>query len=189
MKCMMCSSKEILLKKENEKIKYKNKEINVLIEFSQCSKCSYEFVATEQIKNNDKKIIAAKRELDRYLSPEEVLHIRTHLGLTQAQAAEIFGGGTNAFSKYERGEVTQSKSMDTLLRIYYTYPKLIDSKLKSVELKKSAIKVYSIQEWKENEVEASAIQYLLGVGSVNTTNIYNFKGAYCYEQELSAVSL
>ena len=37
--------------------------------------------------------------------------------LTQEEAAKVFGGGVNAFSKYERGEVTQSAAMDKLIRV------------------------------------------------------------------------
>jgi HTH-type transcriptional regulator/antitoxin MqsA len=29
----------------------------------------------------------------------------------------VFGGGRNAFSKYERGEVSQSVAMDKLIRV------------------------------------------------------------------------
>jgi len=43
------------------------------------------------------------------------------LGLTQHAASSIFGGGLNAFSKYERGEVIQSKAMDKLIRVSCRY--------------------------------------------------------------------
>ena len=36
---------------------------------------------------------------------------------TQKKAGELFGGGPKAFSKYERGEAIQNKSLDILMRL------------------------------------------------------------------------
>ena len=44
------------------------------------------------------------------------------MNITQEQAALLFGGGIHGFSKYERGEVIQSTSMDRLLRIALELP-------------------------------------------------------------------
>jgi len=53
----------------------------------------------------------------------------------------IFGGGANAFSKYERGEVIQSVPMDRLLRLVARYPVLL------VELAlKAGVRVQSIED-------------------------------------------
>ena len=38
----------------------------------------------------------------------------------------IFGGGTNGFSKYERGETAQSVAMDRLLRLVIADPSKLD---------------------------------------------------------------
>ena len=59
------------------------------------------------------------------LVPSEVKRIRKKLGLTQKQAGEIFGGGIRAFSQYERGESTQSKATDGLLRLLDLHPELL----------------------------------------------------------------
>jgi len=71
------------------------------------------------------KAVAAKRRADGLLSPEEIRHAREALGLTQHKAAEVFGGGRNAFSKYERGEVAQSVAMDRLIRLCLAHPKML----------------------------------------------------------------
>jgi HTH-type transcriptional regulator/antitoxin MqsA len=47
------------------------------------------------------------------------------LGLTQKQAAEIFGGGVNAFSRYERGEVEPGPSTVKLLHLLDKHPELL----------------------------------------------------------------
>lgn len=56
----------------------------------------------------------------------EVKRLRQHLKLTQKQAAEIFGGGVNAFSRYERGEVTPPRAVLKLLRVVSNHPELLN---------------------------------------------------------------
>lgn len=56
------------------------------------------------------------------LTGEEIRKIRSFLGITQNEAATIFGGGTVAFSKYENNDVIQSVSMDKLLRVASEVP-------------------------------------------------------------------
>src|SRR5690606_39913720 len=51
---------------------------------------------------------------------------RETLRLTQGQAAELFGGGANAFSKCERGDVIQSVAMDRLIRLSLAFPFALD---------------------------------------------------------------
>lgn len=50
---------------------------------------------------------------------------RRKLGLTQKDAARIFGGGVNAFSRYERGIVTPPRSLIALLTILDRHPELL----------------------------------------------------------------
>ena len=51
---------------------------------------------------------------------------RKRLGLKQAEAAAIFGGGVNAFSEYERGIRQPSKSTVLLLKLLDRHPELLD---------------------------------------------------------------
>ncbi|MDR1662548.1 MAG: type II toxin-antitoxin system MqsA family antitoxin [Azoarcus sp.] len=55
----------------------------------------------------------------------EVRGIRKKLGLKQADAGRIFGGGVNAFSEYERGKTQPHKSTMLLLRLLNLHPELI----------------------------------------------------------------
>ena len=48
--------------------------------------------------------------------------LRKQYKITQAQAAQLFGGGPVAFSKYENDDVAQSEAMDTLLRLVRRSP-------------------------------------------------------------------
>jgi len=82
-----------------------------------CDTCGADPIFRDQIKRNHLKIADAKRVADGLLVGEEIRRIRMRLKLTQREAAEVFGGGANAFSKYERGDVVQSVAMDRLLRL------------------------------------------------------------------------
>lgn len=56
---------------------------------------------------------------------ERVRQWRKHLGLTQKRAADLFGGGVNAFSEYERGKTQPSKSTVLLLKLLDKHPELL----------------------------------------------------------------
>lgn len=57
---------------------------------------------------------------------KELRRIRKKLGLTQKEAAKVFGGGVNAFSRYERGEIEPSTSTMKLLRLLDKHPELLE---------------------------------------------------------------
>lgn len=59
------------------------------------------------------------------LPPDEVKSIRQKLKLTQKSAASIFGGGVNAFSRYERGEVPIPLSLSQLMSLLDKHPELL----------------------------------------------------------------
>jgi len=56
---------------------------------------------------------------------ERVRQWRKRLGLTQRHAADLFGGGVNAFSEYERGKTRPSKSTVLLLQLLDKHPELL----------------------------------------------------------------
>jgi HTH-type transcriptional regulator/antitoxin MqsA len=74
-----------------------------------------------QLTDEDNVIRAAARREARakakhaVLSPLVVRAIRERCGLSQREAAEVFGGGVKAFEKYESGQVVPSSSMTRLL--------------------------------------------------------------------------
>jgi HTH-type transcriptional regulator/antitoxin MqsA len=64
---------------------------------------------------------AAKHAL---LSPLVIRAIRETCGLSQQDAARVFGGGAKAFEKYESGEVAPSSAMTRLLLLAAKRPEL-----------------------------------------------------------------
>jgi HTH-type transcriptional regulator / antitoxin MqsA len=55
----------------------------------------------------------------------EIRRIRTKLGLSQAMAAKLTGGGHNAFSRYERGEAAPLPAVVNLFRLLDRHPELL----------------------------------------------------------------
>lgn len=51
--------------------------------------------------------------------------MRKRLGLRQAEAGRLFGGGTSAFSEYERGKTQPHKSTLLLLKLLDKHPELL----------------------------------------------------------------
>lgn len=51
---------------------------------------------------------------------------RKKLGLRQAEAGKLFGGGVSAFSEYERGKTQPHKSTVLLLKLLDKHPELLD---------------------------------------------------------------
>ena len=71
-------------------------------------------------------MIEFRKKVDGLLTGSQVRSIRKSLGLNQAEAARVFGGGPVAFSKYENDDVTQSEAMDKLLRLASRLPAAMD---------------------------------------------------------------
>lgn len=124
--CPICGAPNLAAEKYTAQLKHGGAELIVEdMERSHCASCGAQPVMTDQIKRNQIKIADGKRAHDRLLSSRDICTIRSVLGLSQADAALVFGGGGNAFSKYERGEVIQSAPMDKLLRLAWDCPMLV----------------------------------------------------------------
>ena len=59
------------------------------------------------------------------ITPDEIRAIRQRLGLSQAEAGELIGGGPRAFTKYEAGTVSPTTSAANLLRLLDANPAAI----------------------------------------------------------------
>jgi HTH-type transcriptional regulator / antitoxin MqsA len=62
---------------------------------------------------------------DRKQRMKELRRIRRKLGLTQAAAARLTGGGHNAISRYERGEAAPMEAVINLFRLLDKHPELL----------------------------------------------------------------
>lgn len=61
--------------------------------------------------------VSGKRSVATAITPDEIRAIRERLGLSQAEAGELLGGGPRAFTKYEAGAVKPAAAVVALLRL------------------------------------------------------------------------
>ena len=60
------------------------------------------------------------------VDPAFIASVRKKLALDQREAAEIFGGGANAFSRYENGKTRPPLALVKLLKMLDRHPDLLD---------------------------------------------------------------
>lgn len=60
-----------------------------------------------------------------FVNPDYIAKVRKQLDLDQRQAAEIFGGGVNAFSRYETGKTKPPLALVKLLKVLERHPELL----------------------------------------------------------------
>lgn len=120
--CPLCGEGHVTAQVEQVENEYKGKSALLPQHFKQCDHCSSDFAGAAEAKLNKRALMAWRKEVDGLLTGEEIMALRHQYNLTQAQAAQLFGGGPVAFSKYENDDVAQSGAMDTLLRLVRRSP-------------------------------------------------------------------
>ena len=61
-----------------------------------------------------------------FVDPHYITRVRRKLDLDQRQAAELFGGGVNAFSRYENGKTKPPLALVKLFKLLDRHPDLLD---------------------------------------------------------------
>ena len=91
----------------------------------ECDTCEEKVVSSETLRGTEKVLTDFRRKVDDLLTSDEIKRIREKLDKTQKEMAIFLGVGEKNFARYENGQVTQSKTMDTLLRILDTDPNIL----------------------------------------------------------------
>lgn len=127
-KCPICGIGKIKEKTVSEEFDYKGKSL-VIHDYHiyACDKCEEELVDPKTLRTTEKVLTDFRRGVDGLLASDEIKAIRKKLGKTQAEMAEWLGVGEKNFARYENGQVTQSKTMDLLLRIVGKFPNILNN--------------------------------------------------------------
>ena len=120
--CQICGEGHLEARVEKNPVEYKSVSNALDMHYSICSACGSELASAIDTRSNKRAMMAFKKAVDGLLTGVQVRALREKLGINQAQAAQIFGGGPVAFSKYESDDVAQSEAMDKLLRLAETVP-------------------------------------------------------------------
>ena len=124
--CLICEEGYLHPQVGVNTIEYNGQSAELEIHFSICDACGSEQAGGNELRKNKRSTIKFRKQVDGLLTGSQVRSIRKNLGLSQAEAARVFGGGPVAFSKYENDDVTQSEAMDKLLRVVSDVPSAID---------------------------------------------------------------
>jgi putative zinc finger/helix-turn-helix YgiT family protein len=120
--CPICGEGMLSEIRTTRDLVYKGRTGRVPFFYSVCDACGSEQGTAEQTRSNKRAFLAFQKEVDGLLTGEDVAQLLDGWGITQMQAARIFGGGAVAFSKYKHDDVKQSEAMDNLLRVAAAVP-------------------------------------------------------------------
>jgi HTH-type transcriptional regulator/antitoxin MqsA len=127
MKCQICARAELVHDTRDMPYTYKG-ETTVIpaVTGDFCPACG-EVVLTmaESIRVSALMLEFNKQVNASIVNPEFIANVRKKLNLDQREAAEIFGGGINAFSRYENGKTKPPLALVKLLRILDHHPDLL----------------------------------------------------------------
>lgn len=123
--CPHCKAEDVAIVVYSDTVDFRNMELDVEnLQKSLCRNCGHKWTTRDQRAHNNsvmRDTYAIVRDDLRkkhgLLSSKEITRLREAFTLNQREAAALFGGGYNAFNKYESGEVLQSYAMDRLLRL------------------------------------------------------------------------
>jgi HTH-type transcriptional regulator / antitoxin MqsA len=115
--CPVCGEGHVTEHVDPVESEYKGTKAMLPLHYAVCSACTSDFAGAEHGRLNKRAVLAFRKSVDGLLTGADILALRKRYGLTQSQAAQLFGGGPVAFSKYENDDVAHSEAMDSLLRL------------------------------------------------------------------------
>jgi len=124
--CPICDEGYLHARLGKNAVEYREHTAELELHYSVCDACDSEQSDAGQLRANKRALMAFRKRVDGLLSGAEVRALRERLGISQAEAAKVFGGGPVAFSKYETDDVAQSEAMDKLLRLVSELPEALD---------------------------------------------------------------
>ncbi|MCO4865095.1 type II toxin-antitoxin system MqsA family antitoxin [Cupriavidus sp. WGlv3] len=127
MKCPECGGAELVAGTRDVPYTYRG-ETTVIPNVSGqwCPKCG-EGVLPRDSDWVSEAMLAFNRQVNAALvDPAYITEVRKKLRLDQREAAEIFGGGVNAFSRYETGRTKPPLALVKLLRLLDRHPELLE---------------------------------------------------------------
>lgn len=128
MKCPSCGAAKLIHDTRDVSYVYKSETATIpAITGNFCPACGEVILNREHGDRYSELIGQFQREVNSaYVDPDYITLIRKKLDLDQRQAAEIFGGGINAFSRYENGKTKPPLSLIKLLMILERHPDLLN---------------------------------------------------------------
>ncbi|KXW55664.1 type II toxin-antitoxin system MqsA family antitoxin [Ferrovum sp. PN-J185] len=128
MKCPVCGVAELIPDTRNVTYTYKGSSTVIeAVTGDFCPACDEMVLNAAESTRISELMMQFNKEVNAaYVDPIFITQIRKKLRLDQREAAEIFGGGINAFSRYENGKTKPPLALVQLLKVLDRHPDLLD---------------------------------------------------------------
>ena len=127
MKCPVCGAAELIRDTRDIAYTYKG-ETTMLpaVTADFCNACDESITDASQTKRVMDLMLTFNKQVNAAsIDPSYITTVRKKLDLDQREAAEIFGGGVNAFSRYENGKTKPPLALVKLLKMLDRHPDLL----------------------------------------------------------------
>lgn len=127
MKCPVCGLAELIHDTRNLPYNYKGETtVIAAVTGDFCPACAESVLDTAESDRITREMRAFSREVNAAIvDPGFITAVRKKLALNQREAAEIFGGGIDAFSRYENGKTKPPLALVKLLKLLDRHPDLL----------------------------------------------------------------
>lgn len=127
MKCPACGGAELLHDTRNLPYTYKGKKTVIpAVTGDFCPTCAESILDAAESERVMREMLTFNRQVNAAaVDPGFIATVRKKLGLDQREAAELFGGGVNAFSRYETGRTKPPLALVKLLKVLDRHPDLL----------------------------------------------------------------
>ena len=127
MKCPACGAAELIHDTRDLPYTYKGETTAIpAVTGDHCPACSEVILDREHGDRYSEWIGVFQRQVNAaFVAPSFITDIRKKLNLDQREAAEIFGGGVNAFSRYKTGKTKPPLALVKLLKVLDRHPELL----------------------------------------------------------------
>ncbi|NNA89383.1 type II toxin-antitoxin system MqsA family antitoxin [Pseudomonas gessardii] len=128
MKCPVCGAAELVHDTRDIPYSYKGETIVIVnVAGGFCPSCAESILDLAESDRVMKEMRAFSKQVNADLvDPGFITRVRKKLALDQREAAEIFGGGVNAFSRYENGKTKPPLALIKLLKVLDRHPELLN---------------------------------------------------------------
>ena len=129
MKCPICIEQEMIHDTRDIPYTYKGESTVIpTVTGDFCPSCDEAVFDAEESQRVSEAMLEFNKQVNASaVDPKFIVSVRKKLNLDQKEAAELFGGGVNAFSRYETGKTKPPLSLVKLLKILDSHPELLES--------------------------------------------------------------
>ena len=128
MKCPVCGAAELIHDTRDLPCTYKGETTTIpAVTADFCPACGESITDMAETERVMREMQAFHKQVNAAtVDPGFIANVRKKLDLGQREAAQLFGGGVNAFSRYETGKTRPPLALVKLLKVLDRHPELLD---------------------------------------------------------------